>query len=368
MAGCGGGQADAGHEAGAGVRLALLGRFNEPTYLTAPPGDTRRRFVVERGGRIRVVLRGRKLRRPFLSIPGRVQTGGESGMLSMAFAPDYARSRRYYVYFTETRASSRSSNTGARPAAPTARSPARAARDPHPAPRVQPQGRTGGLRARWFPLPRPGRRRRGRRPRPQRPESRQPARQDPPRHGPTRTGLLDSPVNPFVGRAGARGEVFAYGLRNPYRFSFDRAPARYGRRRRPGRRGGSELRAPAEQRWLQLRLEPLRGPPALQLRRHPESPPAVRRAQPEPGVVLDHRGLRGARPSLPALRGKYIFGDYCAPALRVASVRGSRPAAVVRSGCACQSWSRSARTRAGTSTRSRWTGRCIDCAARVPRP
>src|SRR5919202_5717238 len=83
------------------VRLLLLGHFRSPTYLTAPPGDAHRRFVVERAGRIRVVVGRRKLRAPFLDIRRRVQTGGESGLLSMAFARDYGRSRRFYVYFTD---------------------------------------------------------------------------------------------------------------------------------------------------------------------------------------------------------------------------------------------------------------------------
>ena len=63
-------------------------------------GD-RRRFVVERDGRILVVRGGRVLRRPFLDITSDVSSGGESGLLSMAFAPDYARSRRFYVYYTD---------------------------------------------------------------------------------------------------------------------------------------------------------------------------------------------------------------------------------------------------------------------------
>ena len=72
------------------VRLLRVGSFDEPTYLTAPRGDPRR-FVVERGGRIRVVKGGRTLGQPFLDISDLVSTGGESGLLSMAFAPDYAR-------------------------------------------------------------------------------------------------------------------------------------------------------------------------------------------------------------------------------------------------------------------------------------
>ncbi len=83
------------------VRLLRLGSFDEPTYLTAPRGDARR-FVVERPGRIRVVRRGKVLRTPFLDISDLVTTGGESGLLSMAFPPDYARSGRFYVYYTDS--------------------------------------------------------------------------------------------------------------------------------------------------------------------------------------------------------------------------------------------------------------------------
>ena len=71
-------------------------------YVTSPPGDRRRVFVVEQGGRIMVVLGGRKRRsRPFLDIRSQVQSGGEQGLLSVAFAPDYASSGRFYVYFTD---------------------------------------------------------------------------------------------------------------------------------------------------------------------------------------------------------------------------------------------------------------------------
>src|SRR5215210_4576626 len=93
--------------AGRGVRLARIGTFDQPLYVTAPPGDRRRIFVVEKGGRIMVVRGGRKLRRPFLDLRGRVTTGSEQGLLSMAFAPDYASSGRFYVYFTDTNGDTR---------------------------------------------------------------------------------------------------------------------------------------------------------------------------------------------------------------------------------------------------------------------
>ena len=81
------------------VRLLLLGRFDQPTYIAAPPGDRRRRFVVQREGSI-VVVRGRR-RSTFLDIEDLVSTGGESGLLSMAFARDYRSSGRFFVYYTD---------------------------------------------------------------------------------------------------------------------------------------------------------------------------------------------------------------------------------------------------------------------------
>jgi glucose/arabinose dehydrogenase len=82
------------------VRLRRIGTFDSPTYLTAPPGDRRRLFLVEQPGAIRVVRDGRKLATPFLDLRANVQAGGERGLLSMAFAPDYAKSGLFYVYYT----------------------------------------------------------------------------------------------------------------------------------------------------------------------------------------------------------------------------------------------------------------------------
>jgi Glucose / Sorbosone dehydrogenase len=86
--------------AAGGVQLRSIGTFAAPVYLTAPPGDGRRLFVVEQAGTIRLVRDGRKLRRPFLDLRSEVLAGGERGLLSMAFSPDYARSGLFYVYFT----------------------------------------------------------------------------------------------------------------------------------------------------------------------------------------------------------------------------------------------------------------------------
>jgi glucose/arabinose dehydrogenase len=83
------------------VRLDSIGSFSAPVHVAAPAGDPGRVFVVEQGGTIRIVKNGRTNSRPFLDISSRVLGGGERGLLSMAFAPDYAQSGRFYVYFTE---------------------------------------------------------------------------------------------------------------------------------------------------------------------------------------------------------------------------------------------------------------------------
>jgi glucose/arabinose dehydrogenase len=84
----------------AGVGLRRIGTFAAPTYVTSPPGDASRLFVVEQAGTIHELLGGRKIAKPFLDLHSQVQAGGERGLLSMAFAPDYARSKLFYVYYT----------------------------------------------------------------------------------------------------------------------------------------------------------------------------------------------------------------------------------------------------------------------------
>ena len=78
----------------------LAGRFRSPVYLTSPPGDSRL-FVVEQAGRIRVVKNGATLPRPFLDISERVRSGGEQGLLSMAFHPAYRNNGQFFVNFTD---------------------------------------------------------------------------------------------------------------------------------------------------------------------------------------------------------------------------------------------------------------------------
>ncbi len=83
-----------------GLRLAKVGDFNAPVYAEDAPGAKRLLFVVEQPGVVRVLRRHRTLPRPFLDISELVGFGGEQGLLSIAFPPDYERSRRFYVYYT----------------------------------------------------------------------------------------------------------------------------------------------------------------------------------------------------------------------------------------------------------------------------
>jgi glucose/arabinose dehydrogenase len=74
--------------------------FDRPVYVTAPQGDTARLFVVEKSGRIVIVKNGALLPTPFLDISGKVSKGGEQGLLSMAFDPRFAANGRFYVNYT----------------------------------------------------------------------------------------------------------------------------------------------------------------------------------------------------------------------------------------------------------------------------
>jgi Glucose / Sorbosone dehydrogenase len=87
-----------GATARAAPTLVPVGTFDNPLYVASPPQDTSRLFVVQRGGVIRVVRGGTVLPTPFLDLSGGVATDGERGLLSIAFPPDYASSGLFYVY------------------------------------------------------------------------------------------------------------------------------------------------------------------------------------------------------------------------------------------------------------------------------
>jgi len=75
--------------------------FRNPLDLQSAPGDHERLYVVEQGGRIRVVRGGQVAATPFLDIGSRISSGGERGLLGLAFHPQFATSRRFFVNYTD---------------------------------------------------------------------------------------------------------------------------------------------------------------------------------------------------------------------------------------------------------------------------
>ncbi|MEK7762109.1 MAG: PQQ-dependent sugar dehydrogenase [Nitrospirota bacterium] len=78
--------------------------LNSPVFMTAPAGDTTRLFIVEKGGLIRIFNRNSSSLLPtaFLNLSGLISTAGERGLLGMAFDSNYAANRRFYVLYTNT--------------------------------------------------------------------------------------------------------------------------------------------------------------------------------------------------------------------------------------------------------------------------
>jgi glucose/arabinose dehydrogenase len=299
------------------VRLVRVGTFAQPVYVTAPPRDRRRVFVVEREGRIMVMRDGRKLGTPFLDLRGQVSTGSEQGLLSMAFAPDYAGSGLFYVYFTDRGGDTR--------VVEYRRATANRA-DPGSARQLlfqnQPESNHNGGLVMFGPDDRlyiglgdggGGGDRHG------------PIgnaqdlgtllgkilRIDPRPDGGRPYGIPAS--NPFVDRSGARDEVYSYGLRNPWRFSFDRRTGDLiigdvGQNeveeidfvRRGRGRGANFGWRPFEGRARYAPGESAPGHvrPVIQ-RFHSRGNCSI-----TGGVVVRDR-------SLLALRGRYVFGDFC---------------------------------------------------------
>jgi glucose/arabinose dehydrogenase len=209
--------------ANADVAKHRIGSFDAPTYVTHAPGAPSFLYVVERPGRIAVLRNGHRLKGSFLDIHGRVSTDGERGLLSMAFDPRYAKNRLFYVYYTNSDGNIEVDRFGAKSnAKATAASRHRVIVIPHPVASNHNGGTVafgpdgdlylatgdGGFAG------------------------------DPNGHGQSRKSLLGKILridphaggkrayripksNPFVGKPG-RNEIYALGLRNPFRFSFSR--------------------------------------------------------------------------------------------------------------------------------------------------
>src|SRR5919108_726321 len=100
LVGCGGGT-ESGPAAPSGYRFVRVASgFDQPVHVTAPRSEPGRLYVVEQTGRIRIVRNGR-ITGTLLDIRSQVACCGEQGLLSVAFHPRYARNRKYYVDYTD---------------------------------------------------------------------------------------------------------------------------------------------------------------------------------------------------------------------------------------------------------------------------
>jgi glucose/arabinose dehydrogenase len=211
-------------EAAGVVRLALqpvvASGLDTPVFVTHAGDGSGRLFVIEQGGRIRIVANGALAAAPFLDISSRVLAGGERGLLGLAFHPDYPRNGRYFVNYTR------------RPDGATVIAEYRVSAD---------AGVSGGDERVLLVIEQPyanhnggmiafgadrflyiGMGDGGSGGDPQnRAQNRQQLLGKMLRIDVQRTPYGIPPDNPFVG-GGGRPEIWALGLRNPWRFSFDR--------------------------------------------------------------------------------------------------------------------------------------------------
>jgi cysteine-rich repeat protein len=81
--------------------IRVASGLSSPVHITAPRLDPNRLFIVEQDGRIRIIKNGVLLATPFLAIEGRVGCCGERGLLSLAFHPDYENNGFFFVYYTD---------------------------------------------------------------------------------------------------------------------------------------------------------------------------------------------------------------------------------------------------------------------------
>ena len=82
------------------VLQPFLTGLSSPVFLTHPNDGSGRLFIVEQGGKVKVVVGGQVRSTPFIDLASRAVTGGEQGVLGLAFHPQYQRNGRFYVFYT----------------------------------------------------------------------------------------------------------------------------------------------------------------------------------------------------------------------------------------------------------------------------
>jgi glucose/arabinose dehydrogenase len=309
------------------LALRRVGKFENPVYVAGAPGYPQLLFVVEQPGRIVVLQGGKRLAKPFLDIRGTVDYEGERGLLSVAFPPDYKRSGDFYVYYVDNRGSLQIDEY--RRAGPTRAAPGSrrsVITIPHPVNANHNGGQMQFLgEDLYFGTGDGG------------------AGGDPPNNAHNKDVLLGKLLridpraqdgkpytvpssNPFVGAAG-RDEIYSYGLRNPFRFSFDLVTDPNAPRLTIGDVGQNRFEeidytTVAAARGANFGWDAFEG-------FHPYEDEDA--GTPDPGgttkpiLAYPHSrdgscsvigGYVVGDPALPSLRGRYVYADYCEGQLR----------------------------------------------------
>ena len=212
----------------AAAALQSLGTFTSPLFVTSPPADSVRLFVVEREGSVRLLRRDTLAARAFLDLRGKISAVSENGLFSLAFHPQYQANGRFYVFFTNLNGDIRVVRylVSANPDSADEAAADTILAVPHPlAGTTLPFGNHHGGQLQFGPdgklyvsLGDGG------------------CCGDPLGNGQRKhtlngkllrldvdgaTGYVVPPDNPFVGDTSYAPEIWAWGLRNPWRFSFD---------------------------------------------------------------------------------------------------------------------------------------------------
>ena len=314
VAGCGGGggssETTATQPGGGQLRLEKIGDFNRPTYIAQPPGSNDL-YVVEQTGAVRIVRNGDVVSQPALDISDQVTVSDEQGLLSIAFPPDFQKSHLVYAYFTGTdqnqhvvRYTVRSDGTFDPGSARQILNMADFASN-HNGGQLQ-FGPDGDL---YIGTGDGGQ------------------EDDPRRTGQDLGKLLRirpatgaggppytiPPDNPFAHRQGARPEIYSYGLRNPWRFNFDPKTGALS----IGDVGQDTLEEvdytpKGQARGANFGWSAFEGTDRFNTdQTAPNAVPPIFEYSHDGGACSITGGYVVRDRSLPALYGRYVYGDYC---------------------------------------------------------
>jgi len=305
--------------------------LSQPVFVTAAPGDARRLFVVEQTGRIRVIRDGVLLTQPFLDLSGLVSTGGERGLLGLAFSPAYAANGWFFVSYTngagDTRVVRYAVSSDSEVADPGSALDILVVAQPY-------ANHNGGMLAfgprdqlLYVGLGDGG------------------GSGDPDNQAQNLGTLLGAMLridvavarpaepyrvplaNPLVGQSGARPEIWAYGLRNPWRFSFDLA------------NGDMYVADVGQNAWEEVSVLPWNAPggqnlgwprtegtrcfrPSVGCNTTGLTRPVYEYGRSDGCSITGGYVYRGS--AIPSLRGRYLFSDFCAGWVRSFQLDGER--------------------------------------------